>query len=106
MAWPARESSWVRAGGLGPARLAPVDVAKAIQRFEPVSVIARPQDAAEAGRLLGRAISVVALAVNDTWLRDTGPTFLIDDTGRLAAADWQFIRPVAKMRGIPKSGAP
>jgi agmatine deiminase len=90
MAWPSRESSWARAGGLGPARLAHVDVARAIQRFEPVSVIARPQDAAEAGRLLGRAIPVVALAVDDAWLRDTGPTFLIDNTGRLAATDWQF----------------
>lgn len=90
MAWPARESSWARAGGLGPARLAHVEVARAIQRFEPVSVIARPQDAAEAGRLLGRAIPVVALAVDDTWLRDTGPTFLIDGSGRLAATDWQF----------------
>jgi len=90
MAWPSRGPSWARAGGLGPARAAHVEVARAIARFEPVSMIARPADMSEATRLLGRGIPVVALPVDDTWLRDTGPTFLSDGNGTLAATDWQF----------------
>jgi agmatine deiminase len=105
MAWPGRAESWARAGGLGPARAAHVEVARAIRRFEPVSMIARPPDVAEAARLLGRAIQVVALPVDDTWLRDTGPTFLIDGNGALAAVDWRFNAWGGKLAVYPADAA-
>ena len=35
-------------------------------------------------------IEVVPAALNDAWMRDIGPTFVLDDGGRLGAVDWVF----------------
>lgn len=36
-------------------------------------------------------VTVVALEYNDSWLRDTGPTFLVNRvTGHIAGVDWKF----------------
>jgi len=42
-----------------------------------------------AKKLLSEAIDLIPVALNDAWLRDIGPTFVIDD-GALIAVDWQF----------------
>lgn len=88
MAWPCRESLW--GDRLLHAQVAYARVAKAIQQFEPVRIIARPKDVAEARFACGRSVEVVPLEIDDSWLRDTGPTFLIDGQGRVAGVHWQF----------------
>ncbi len=49
-----------------------------------------PVARATAARLLDGAIEVVETPLDDAWLRDSGPTFVLDDAGRLGAVDWVF----------------
>jgi agmatine deiminase len=56
-------------------------VAGAIGRFEPVTMVVRPEDAAEARAALGDAVELVALPIDDSWTRDNGPIFLLGNAG-------------------------
>jgi agmatine deiminase len=88
MAWPCRDKTWD--DGLGAAREAYAAVAKAIARFEPVTMIADPHDVAEASLHCGSGVEVLSLPITDSWIRDTGPTFVGDGDGRLAGVDWRY----------------
>jgi agmatine deiminase len=88
MAWPCRAELW--RGRLAAARAAYTTVARAIARFEPVTMVVRPGDAAAARDALGNTIALLELPLNDSWMRDTGPTFLVNQKGALAGAAWQF----------------
>ena len=65
-------------------------VAQAIARFEPVMMLVRPGDMKLAGKLCGDRVTLVEAALNDLWIRDTGPTFVFNETGDLGAADLNF----------------
>ena len=95
MAWPCREALW--GAGLPAARDAYAAVARAISAFEPVTVLAPRALVAEAARLCGTAVEVDTprqgnawAAIDDSWIRDTGPSFLIDGRGGIAGCDWRF----------------
>lgn len=88
MAWPCRAELW--GDGLAAARAATAAVARAIHRFEPVTVAARPTDVDAAGALLGSSIDVWPIELDDSWARDIGPSFVRDRTGRIAGCDWRF----------------
>jgi len=88
MAWPRRRELW--RGHLEGARQDYVRVAQAIARFEPLTMVADPEDVADAQGRCGPTIQVVALPIDDSWLRDSGPTFLLDRHGRKAAAAFTF----------------
>ena len=51
---------------------------------------ARPEDAEEARKCAGLNIEIVSLPMDDSWTRDSGPTFIIDRKGKLAGIDWEF----------------
>ena len=90
MIWPERPDNW-RLGGK-PAQAAFCAVAEANARFEPVSirVSAAQYDNAYA-RLGGRPnIRLVEMSSDDAWMRDTGPTFVINDRGEVRGVDWDF----------------
>jgi agmatine deiminase len=72
------------------ARAAFGTVAQAIARFEPVTMAARPADAAAARRRLGERVTVLELPLDDSWARDIGPTFLLGPGGAVAGAVWRF----------------
>ena len=66
-------------------------VAQAIARFEPVLVIARPGEGAEALSYCGTDdIEVVELPIDDSWIRDSGPNFVRRPNGGRAVADFAF----------------
>lgn len=88
MAWPCHAAWWP--DGLSEARRAYATVVRAIARFEPVVMVARPDHAAEARRILGDDAAVIEAPLSDSWTRDTGPTFLTDGKGDLAGVDWGF----------------
>lgn len=88
MAWPTRIELWEE--HLEPAREDYVRVARAIGRYEPITMIAAPSEAAGAQRRCGGSIRVIAMPIDDSWLRDSAPTFLIDGSGRRAAAAFTF----------------
>lgn len=87
MMWPCREEIWVDTTAT---RRNYAAVARAIRLFEPVTMIVRPKDAAEARAMLGVAIDILEMAIDDSWARDVGPCFLVDGKGGLAGADFQF----------------
>jgi agmatine deiminase len=95
MAWPVRDEAWL--GGLAEARDGFVEVANAISEFERVVMIARPgvdadgyACAADARKRLSSSIEIWELPHDDSWLRDNGPTFLLDGAGNRAAVNWRF----------------
>ena len=87
MAWPCRREAWDAPEGLKRAKNAYAAVAKAISAFEPLVMVARPEDANEAWQATRCAVFEVAL--DDSWARDIGPTFVTGPSGR-AAIQWRF----------------
>ncbi len=65
-------------------------VANAAAQFEPVSVVVHPRDHQVAPRYLDSAIDIVSREIDDAWLRDSGPTFVVDEQGVLGAVTWVF----------------
>jgi agmatine deiminase len=65
-------------------------VALAIARYEPVSMLVRAEDMAVAKSLVGSDVDLVECALDDLWIRDTGPVFVRDGRGRLGGIDFNF----------------
>jgi agmatine deiminase len=88
MAWPAREDMW---GELfEEAQAAYAVVANAIAAFEPVTMVARPQDRKRARAACGGGVTVSEIPIDDSWMRDSGPIFVLDGAGRRAGIDFAF----------------
>lgn len=88
MLWPERPDNW--RWGAKPAQAAFVEVAKAICGFEPLTMCVSPAQFANARHLLPEAVRVVEMTSNDAWVRDCGPTFVINDEGQVRGVDWKF----------------
>ncbi|MFC9339864.1 MULTISPECIES: agmatine deiminase family protein [unclassified Streptomyces] len=91
MAWPALSSVW--SSHLGAVRRDIATVAHEISRYEPVVMLARPDQAADARYTCGSGayygIEVVEIANDDLWIRDFGPTFVVAP-GAVAGVDTNF----------------
>ncbi|WP_207457005.1 agmatine deiminase family protein [Herbiconiux sp. SYSU D00978] len=68
------------------------EVALAVAEFEPVSMVVDPTETERARRMLGTAVDLVEAPLDEFWMRDFGPTFVLDDErpGVLGAVDWVF----------------
>lgn len=86
--WPTRAEVW------GPhfddAKSDYAAVARAIADFEPVLMVARPEDAADVRNRCGASIEVLPAPLDDSWARDNGPIFVTNRTGELAVVDFIF----------------
>ncbi|WP_031274593.1 agmatine/peptidylarginine deiminase [Curtobacterium sp. B8] len=71
------------------ARKAWATTANTIVDHQPVTVVVDPVARADAARLLSGDVDVLEAPLDDFWMRDTGPSFVLDD-GRLGAVDWVF----------------
>ena len=58
-------------------------MAKAISEFEPVTMCVSPAQYAHARNVLPPEIRVVEMTSNDAWIRDCGPTFVVNDKGEV-----------------------
>ena len=88
MLWPERPDNW--RDGAKPAQKVFANVAKAISQFEPVTMCVSPAQYAHARNALPPEIRVVEMTSNDSWIRDCGPTFVINDKGGIRGCDWDF----------------
>jgi len=90
MALAAREDVWGRTL-LPDVQHSLMLIATTIGRFEPVSMLVRPDQLDRARSLLGTApgVTLVPADLDDLWIRDTGPTFVTGDKG-LAGVDFNF----------------
>ncbi len=94
IAWPAREDAW-RGVTIEDARAAHAQVVAAVAAFEPVTLVADPAHVEDARRRVTHDdVEVVALPIDDSWLRDSGPIVVTgtDVQGRpaRAAVDFRF----------------
>ncbi len=91
LGWPTRLSAYGgSAARLQAARSAHASVARAIAPYEKVTVLVPPSETGRAQRLLGPGIDIVPTAMDDCWLRDSGPTYVIDGKGGRAGVTWRF----------------
>ncbi|MGI8713889.1 MAG: agmatine deiminase family protein [Solirubrobacteraceae bacterium] len=89
MGWPCRLDLWGET--IDRARADYASVANAVAAFEPVTMIANPgADAAGARAACGGGVEVVELGLDDSWLRDCGPIYTLDDDGARVAVHWGF----------------
>ncbi len=88
IAWPQRPDNWREAAG--PAQEAFARVAEAIDACEPVTVAVSDTEFEHCRSALPASIRVVELSSDDAWMRDIGPTFLVDDRGGRRGVDWHF----------------
>lgn len=67
-------------------------VAHAVAEFEPVTMLVDPSEMSRARQMLSADIEILEAPVGEFWLRDSGPTFVVDDErpGVLGAIDWIF----------------
>jgi agmatine deiminase len=88
MLWPERSDNW--RDGAKPAQAAFAAIATAICSGEPVTVGVSAQQFQNARGRLPSQVRVVEVSSNDAWIRDCGPTFVIDAKGRRRGVDWTF----------------
>lgn len=90
MLWPNRPDNW--RDGAKPAQRAYAQVARAIAQFVPVTIGAKPEDYEAAHFELAddENILVIEMDSNDAWIRDCGPTFVVNDEGDVRAVHWHF----------------
>jgi agmatine deiminase len=88
MAWPERPDNWRL--GAEPAQEAFAAVASAIAESEPVTMAVSDGQFERARAALPDPVRVVEVATDDAWLRDTGPTFVVDGAGGRRGVDWRF----------------
>jgi len=86
--WPERPDNWRESAR--PAQAAFAAVAQAIARFEPVSVGASRSEFTTARALLDERVRVVEMAHDDAWMRDVGPTCVVNARGEVRGVDWHF----------------
>ncbi|WP_151735609.1 agmatine deiminase family protein ['Paenibacillus yunnanensis' Narsing Rao et al. 2020] len=67
------------------------EIIRAMAEFEPVTVIVNPEEEEQVAKLnLGDNVTLLPIRHNDAWLRDNGPTFVVDKEGKLAGVNWKF----------------
>ncbi|PCD42388.1 hypothetical protein AU210_004918 [Fusarium oxysporum f. sp. radicis-cucumerinum] len=85
-AWPS-PASIVDEKILRQARAEVSALSNAISRFEPVTMFARPEDVHEASATVSDNVTVRPLALNELWIRDTGPVFIPSSGDEAVAAN-------------------
>jgi agmatine deiminase len=88
MLWPERPDNWREHAR--PAQRAFAAVATAIARSEPVTMGVSAGQFEAARKMLPAGVRVVEISSNDAWMRDVGPTFVVDRRRRVRGVDWMF----------------
>ncbi|HEV7584243.1 MAG TPA: agmatine deiminase [Solirubrobacteraceae bacterium] len=88
MAWPERPDNWRL--DAGPAQEAFVAVAEALSASEPVTMAVSDAEFERCRAALPASVRVVEMSTDDAWMRDIGPTFLVDGSEELRGVDWRF----------------
>lgn len=65
-------------------------IALTIAKYEPVSMLVRPADLPLAKQLMGSKVELILCQLDDVWIRDTGPVFVVTEYGDKATVDFNF----------------
>ncbi len=88
MAWPSRVELW--GDRLAAAKRDYAVVAAAIADFEPVVMVCNAGHAPEVRWQCGSGVTPIEIPINDSWSRDSGPAFVRDGFGGVAAVGFGF----------------
>jgi agmatine deiminase len=88
MAWPLDRDYWE--GRVEDARREWAGVARAIADFEPVIMVCNPGDESSVRDHCGASVEVLPIPIDDSWMRDSGPIFVRDRVGEVAAVSFRF----------------
>ncbi|BDY05276.1 agmatine deiminase [Ferrimonas sp. YFM] len=89
MIWPEHANNWH--SGAKPAQRVWVDICKTVAKYQPVTVIASGDQYKTARYMLPEEVRVVEMSINDSWCRDSAPSFVInDETGEVRGVDWLY----------------
>lgn len=88
LAWPERPDNWRETAK--PAQHAFTQVAMAISQHTKVCVAVSPDQYLTAALMLPEGIEIVEMPLNDAWMRDIGPTIVVNDHGDRRGISWQF----------------
>ena len=93
LAWPHERSDWP--GKFHPIPWVYTEIVRAVSRHEVVNLIVPPGDRS-AERCLSEAnvdtanVRLLPLKTDRSWVRDSGPIFVVNDAGEKLALDWRF----------------
>lgn len=91
MAWPtARRRDALWHAQLEPARDEYAGIARSIACYEPVTMVADPREVDDARDRCGPTVEVVALPIDDAWMRDSGPVVVVAPDGTRHAVHFRF----------------
>jgi agmatine deiminase len=90
MQWPALQSIYGSRDDLDAVREVIALIANSIGRFEPVVLLARPDQAEDAKAWVKQGVEVWPLPVQDLWCRDSGPSFVVNADGGQAVSEFGF----------------
>ena len=65
-------------------------VANAVAAFEPVVMVADPEQVVEARTMLSGDVEILPIPIDDSWMRDNGPIFVTDGSGGVALVHFRF----------------
>ena len=88
MAWPCRVETW--GDNLDATQRTYAEVANAVGEFEPVTMLALRRDVDNARSLCSEKVSILPADIDDSWMRDTGPNFVRNNSGEIAASLFHF----------------
>lgn len=87
MAWPARVDLWP---DVEATKQAYADVANTIAEFEPLKLIVKPSMLEDAKKFISKNVQLIEMEIDDSWTRDSGPNFLVNESGSIAGSTWEF----------------
>jgi len=88
VSWPCKESTWRE--HFKEVKKSYTEVIKAINRFEPVTVLATSSTIGEARAALGSDIEIIEIELDDSWVRDNGPIFVRNEDDQVALVNFKF----------------
>lgn len=88
MAWPERTDNW--RNGAKPAQKVFSDVAKQISKTTPVTMLVSADQYDNAVSRLPEEIRVLEVSTDDSWMRDIGATYVVNDNHERRGVDWEF----------------
>lgn len=86
--WPERPDNW--RDGAKPAQKAFRQVVETIAKYEPVVLGVNQSQYSHVLGMNMKNVQVVEISNNDSWIRDTGATMVINGKGEMRAVDWGF----------------
>lgn len=87
MIWPERPGSWIYDGVAAKKTFA--EIAAKIAEHEKMFMIVSEKEYDNARAMLPLSVTLIKMDTDDSWARDTGPTFVVDDKS-LRGINWSF----------------